>query len=1042
MMAAGRLAGQAGPDSPVYIIPNFHPASCGWLTDFSTERNYCANGYLAHLDRAGADPDYAYAMSEVNNLMAVMAFHPERIGELKQRIRERRAELANAFFLEPTINLSGGEALVKMGVEGLRWQREVMGVRPRLAWMIDVTGVHEQMGQIVSGLGLDGMVYTRDNPTTSSLHWLQSPDGSRALGISPGPYSDWSPIFSTRDRLSDAAIRSLAGDADAKAKRTPAGAPILVLGGAGDYAQPPVRREYPGEFLQQWKGALIEGALINQGSTRPIRFATPSVYLDAVLPGIRSGRIQLPTTLSGARLSWTSFWIENPEVKQRYRHAEHALQSAESLATVASLMANGRRPVRDVANGRRPVLSRAYGTAPVRYEYPAQPLYESWLQMLLNMDRNTLWGAAGGMVFENARSWDVCDRFDSVEKTSARTQTASLRSMLGAGSAVGLFNSLNWSRSDPFLIKLPPGKSLKGAVCQEAGGGQALCTMPLPSVGTAGVPLMSRPPVAAHTISVPSTIENAYYSAKVDPKTGALTSLKLKPSGRELLSAPVSVVAESAGDFHETPPRPNRKRLRDSSQSSAQITVREGPVATIVEARSGFYGGGKLRQTLRFYRSNPRIDFETEVEDIPGGTVVLAEFPLANDITEVRRGIPYGFSHGAWSRPNPELTGFADGIQAAIRWSHYTLVEGGGVALLDRGLPGRELNGRTPVLFLMNAQDNYMGYPCAWLNGKGTHRFSYALLAHEGDWNQARIPQHAWEFNSPPIVVMGVAESVPRSFLKTSGNVIVEAVRREAGEIELRMAECIGARGTAEVIVHLPHSNAELTNLVGGQRHLLNNGPRYRFGIRPQQIVTMRFKTTRPVEKVRPLLKWDSLVPASKLAALHRYSPLRVGHPPLATDIPVTARPRLPRDVEKSVSLCRPAEASQVYHGMTQFSAAMACDGDENTRWATDDGASQATLEVNLGRPRKICRAYLSEAYDRVRSFELQSERDGRWVTFARGTKIGPNLEMRFPPVETARVRLNILDAPGGPTLWEFMLFEPDNQPAHPKASKAARHIP
>ena len=26
-------------------------ASCGWLTDFSTERNYCAYSYLAHLDR-------------------------------------------------------------------------------------------------------------------------------------------------------------------------------------------------------------------------------------------------------------------------------------------------------------------------------------------------------------------------------------------------------------------------------------------------------------------------------------------------------------------------------------------------------------------------------------------------------------------------------------------------------------------------------------------------------------------------------------------------------------------------------------------------------------------------------------------------------------------------------------------------------------------------------------------------------------------------------------------------------------------------------
>jgi len=169
---------------PVYVVPNFHPASCGWLTDWSTERNYCANSYLDHLDRVRDDPTYNFALSECNNLIALLNFAPQRTAELKQRIREGRVELCNAFFLEPTINLSGGEALVKMGVEGLRWQQGVMGVRPRLSWMIDVTGVHEQMAQIVAGLNLEALVYCRLNPTGSTLHWLQSPDGTRTIGAS------------------------------------------------------------------------------------------------------------------------------------------------------------------------------------------------------------------------------------------------------------------------------------------------------------------------------------------------------------------------------------------------------------------------------------------------------------------------------------------------------------------------------------------------------------------------------------------------------------------------------------------------------------------------------------------------------------------------------------------------------------------------------------------------------------------------------------------------------------------------------------------
>jgi spore maturation protein CgeB len=98
------------PDpAEVFIVPNFHPASCGWLTDWSTERNYCANDYLDHLDRVRDDPNYAFSLSECNNMIAILNLHPDRAAELKQRIREGRVELVNAFFLEPTINLSGGD---------------------------------------------------------------------------------------------------------------------------------------------------------------------------------------------------------------------------------------------------------------------------------------------------------------------------------------------------------------------------------------------------------------------------------------------------------------------------------------------------------------------------------------------------------------------------------------------------------------------------------------------------------------------------------------------------------------------------------------------------------------------------------------------------------------------------------------------------------------------------------------------------------------------------------------------------------------------
>ena len=165
-----------------------------------------------------------------------------------------------------------------------------------------------------------------------------------------------------------------------------------------------------------------------------------------------------------------------------------------------------------------------------------------------------------------------------------------------------------------------------------------------------------------------------------------------------------------------------------------------GAVATTVEVDGTFVGRGAIRRVMRFFNDDPRIEFETELNDVPDQTVVVAEFPLARQPAEVRRGIPFGFSRD---------DGTIGGIVPAIRWSDYTTPGQGGLALLDRGVPGRELDGATPVIYLLNTTDKYYGYPNAWLSGKGRHRFEYALLPHDVDWAGADVPRRAWEYNCP-----------------------------------------------------------------------------------------------------------------------------------------------------------------------------------------------------------------------------------------------------------------------------------------------------
>jgi hypothetical protein len=133
--------------------------------------------------------------------------------------------------------------------------------------------------------------------------------------------------------------------------------------------------------------------------------------------------------------------------------------------------------------------------------------------------------------------------------------------------------------------------------------------------------------------------------------------------------------------------------------------------------------------------------------------------------------------------------------------------------------------------------------------------------------------------SSPPVVVAGAGDVHASSFLETSENLVVESLRREGGHIELRMVECLGYAGMAQVTLRLPHGEAFLTDMLGGNPQRLTKGPHYSFPIRAQQIVTLRFAAVPAVAAVRLLTQWDDLVPENKRAMLHEYSAEK-GHPP------------------------------------------------------------------------------------------------------------------------------------------------------------------
>jgi len=137
-----------------------------------------------------------------------------------------------------------------------------------------------------------------------------------------------------------------------------------------------------------------------------------------------------------------------------------------------------------------------------------------------------------------------------------------------------------------------------------------------------------------------------------------------------------------------------------------------------------------------------------------------------------------------------------------------------------------------------------------------------------------------------------------------------------------------------------------------------------------------------------------------------------------AADIPVTKN-----TASGSIAFGKKATASNCFENSAQYGPSKAFDDDPDTRWGCDWGTHSAWLAIDLGKEMTFDSAWISEPYDRVRKFELQTKKTGRWQTFHQGTTIGESRLLKFPPVTARHVRLNLLETTEGPSIWEFQLF-------------------
>ncbi|HMB93035.1 MAG TPA: alpha-L-fucosidase [Rhodothermales bacterium] len=119
-------------------------------------------------------------------------------------------------------------------------------------------------------------------------------------------------------------------------------------------------------------------------------------------------------------------------------------------------------------------------------------------------------------------------------------------------------------------------------------------------------------------------------------------------------------------------------------------------------------------------------------------------------------------------------------------------------------------------------------------------------------------------------------------------------------------------------------------------------------------------------------------------------------------------------------------KASEVRADCIGWSAQNVLDGKTETFWATNEGATQGWLEVDMGEPVLINIVELQEPIQygqRVASFRLEAWISNQWKIIARGTTIGYKKLARTATIKTRRVRLVIESAKASPAIQTVGLY-------------------
>lgn len=754
------------------LIGHSHMDTAWHWTQDETIRK-CARTYANALHLMEQYPEYLFIQSSALHAEWMRLHYPAIFEGIRRRVAEGRWEPNGGVWIEPDVNLAGGEALIRQFLAGQTFTRQHYGYTSDTFWLPDSFGCSAALPQIMRGCGIRNFLTTKltwneSNTFPYDTFWWEGLDGScvfthfNDIHCAPDPETLINKLHGTGPR-DFRVVQNCVRHKDVNQRR-------LVSYGIGDGGGGPDAHMI--EMARRCRD--LEGCPRAEHMT-----------VSAFMKSLERSAPDAPRYVGELYLeAHRGTLTQLHEIKRRNRQAEGALREAEAMLVLCDCLNNALTSGPDRGGSGPSQLGK-------------QKLASLWPILLVNQFHDILPGTSIPEVHDRAIAelGRVVDEAHAVASASAAACVQA-----AADPKLTVFNTLGWVRNEVWLTGCPPDVRVtgEGVECQTVetpwGERRLIASgLKIPALGARSVALQACGVAAA---SDPfqwdgRVLTSPHLTLRLSDQ-GALESVWLNAAQREL-AGPGELPLNTFLFGEDVPAAWDNwdvdadlaLKLKPVLQLTERVVASRGPLQFRLRQTYTFGQGSRLVQDVVVHAGQARIDFETIIYWRAPHHFLATVFPLAVRAPSARHEIQFGHLERPTHRNTSEDRARFEVCQ--LKWTDLS-ENRFGVALLNDGKYGVSVQGGTLRLSLHKG-----GCHPDPRGDQGDHVCTYSLVAHEGGFRAESVVRPAYELNAPVTAVPGrLVETGASLFTVDAPNVVVETVKPAAdgrGYV-IRLYEC------------------------------------------------------------------------------------------------------------------------------------------------------------------------------------------------------------------------------------------------------------